>query len=87
MNIYSDQLNIIMGHTEHIFDNHWKTLIEGSEEYYGYSMTKEKAAEMYETACLDANCEQTIDIDMVKSGDVLYVSEEDDSDIYTVQIQ
>ena len=76
-----------MRHTEHIFDKQWKSLMEGSEEYYGYTMTKEKAAELYETACLDADCDESIDIQQVKSGDVLYVSEENDSDIYTIQIQ
>ena len=76
-----------MRYTEHIFDKQWKSLMEGSEEYYGYTMTKEKAAELYETACLDADCDESIDIQQVESGDVLYVSEENDSDIYTIQIQ
>jgi len=76
-----------MRHTEHIFDKQWKSLIEGSEEYYGYTMTKEKAAELYETACLDPDCDKSISIEDINPGDVLYVSEEEDSEIYTVQIQ
>lgn len=76
-----------MERTMHTMRKHLKTLIEGAEEYYGYTMTKEKAGELYEVACLDPDCEQSIDIDQVKSGDVVYVSEEQDSEMYAIQIQ
>lgn len=73
--------------TTGIMDKHLKIMIEGAEEYYGYTMTKEKAGELYEVACLDPDCDESIDIDQIKPGDVIYVSEEQDSEMYAVQIQ
>ena len=76
-----------MERTQSILSKAWKSVLEGAEEYYGYTITREEALDLYETACLDPDCNESVSIDDVKSGDVLYVSEEEDSDIYTVQIK
>lgn len=76
-----------MDRTQHIINKALKALSENAEEYYGYSITKEEALDLYETACLDPDCDKSISIEDINPGDVLYVSEEEDSEIYTVQIR
>lgn len=76
-----------MERTHNMMINQLQALIEGSEEYYGYTMTKEQAAELYQTACLDAECEQVVDVSEVTTGDVLYVSEDGDKEMHTIQIR
>mgnify|MGYP004036844375 FL=1 len=76
-----------MDKTQHVINNAWKHFAESTEEYYGYTMTKEQALDLYETACLDPDCDKSVDISEINSGDVLYVSEEQDSEIYQIQIR
>lgn len=76
-----------MDRTQRILSQAWRQLAENTEEYYGYSITKEQALDLYETACLDPDCDKSVDINDINSGDVLYVSEEEDSEIYQVQIK
>ena len=56
------------------------------DEYYGFSLPLEKLKKNYPVACRDCECMETIDIDQIKQGDVVFVSEEDEHEIYQVKV-
>ena len=56
------------------------------DEYYGFSLPLEKLKKSYQVACKDCECLETVDIDQVKQGDVVFVSEEDEHEIYQVKV-
>ena len=56
------------------------------DEYYGFSLPLEKLKKSYQVACKDSNCMETVDIDQVKPGDIVSVSEEDEHEIYQVKV-
>ena len=56
------------------------------DEYYGFSLPLEKLKKSYQVACKDGECMETVDIDQVKPGDVVFVSEEDEHEIYQVRV-
>ena len=56
------------------------------DEYYGFSIPLEKLKKNQHVACRDNECLETIDIDQVKPGDVVFVSEDDEHEIYQVKV-
>lgn len=56
------------------------------DEYYGFTCTLEQLKKTHHVVCLDENCSRTADAADVKSGDVVFVSEDDESDIYSIKI-
>ena len=74
--------------TLRIIQNTYMKLSESFEpdEYYGFTCTMEQLKKTHHVVCLDQHCEDTANTCDVKVGDVVYVSEEDESDIYAVKI-
>ena len=56
------------------------------DEYYGFTCTLEQLKKTHHVGCLDENCSKTADTADVKSGDVVFVSEDDENDIYSVRV-
>jgi hypothetical protein len=56
------------------------------DAYYGFSVPLEKIKNNYSVACRDCECLETIDMDQIKRGDVVFVSEDDEREIYQVKV-
>lgn len=56
------------------------------DEYYGFSLPLEKLKKSYQVACKDCDCMETVDIDQIKQGDIVFVSEDDEREIYQVKV-
>jgi uncharacterized lipoprotein len=68
-----------------------KTYLKMSEsvepdEYYGFTCSLEQLKQTHDVVCLDENCMKTANSCDIKSGDVVFVSEDDETDIYSIKI-
>ena len=57
------------------------------EEYYGFTCPLEEVKNTYKVACKDENCSEMIDIEDIQSGDTVFVSEDDESEVYQIKVQ
>ena len=64
------------------------SLSESSEpdEYYGFKCTLQQLRANHQVACKDSDCSEQIDTSDVSEGDVIYVSEDDESELYQVKV-
>ena len=74
--------------TSNIIQRTYMKLSESIEpdEYYGFTCTLEQLKKTHQVVCLDENCSRTADSADVKSGDVVFVSEDDETDLYSVRV-
>ena len=61
--------------------------INPDKEYYGYTLPLEEVKSSYQVACKDADCLEQVNIEEVKSGDIIYVAEDSSCEIYPIQIR
>jgi hypothetical protein len=61
--------------------------IDPDKDYYGYTLPLEEVQSSYQVACKDSNCLEHVNIEDVKSGDIIYVAEDSESEIYSVKVR
>ena len=77
-----------MSRLHQIIQQTYMTLGESNDEgeYYGFSLPLSEIKKSYQVACKDCDCMETIDIDQIKSGDTIFISEEDEDELYEVKV-
>jgi hypothetical protein len=77
-----------MSRLHQIIQQTYMTLGESNDEgeYYGFSLPLQEVKKSYQVACRDCDCMETVDIDELKSGDTVFVAEDDEDELYEVKI-
>jgi len=78
-----------MSNIDHIITKTYSTLDESMKEseYYGFTCPLEEVKSTYKVACKDETCSEMINIEDIQSGDTVFVSEDDESEVYQIKVQ